>query len=193
MTFTALFTQYGYTTLVPALYVQLAGLTPRAALLLSATTGVISLGYAYLFARTVDRVGRKPCFVASFGVGIIGAACGGAASLLGMHSWVVLFVAGGLLMVGTIPIALGWTLYVPELFPTNIRATATGTVSAGIRVASAVVGPIAGLTISSHLGLAGLFTLFGTLMVIGLMVTATLGIETRQRTLEEVAQGGSEA
>lgn len=185
--FCGYFILYGFSTWLPTLYVRLGGLAIENALGLTVIAGAIYLVEIYVFAFTVDRVGRKPWFVGGFTLSLIGASFGLVAILLDATAWPVLLVAGLLMGLGISPITAGLYLYTPELYPTRMRAWATATGSSVNRVAS-VIGPIlVGVLLGAGLGLASVFLVFGVVAAVGLVVMAWLGIETKQRVLEELA------
>lgn len=185
--FCGYFILYGFSTWLPTLYVRLGGLPIENALGLTVIASAIYLVEIYVFAFTVDRVGRKPWFVGGFTLSLIGASFGLVAILLDATAWPVLLVASLLMGLGISPITAGLYLYTPELYPTRMRAWATATGSSVNRVAS-VIGPIlVGVLLGAGLGLASVFLVFGVVAAVGLVVMAWLGIETKQRVLEELA------
>lgn len=186
--FCGYFILYGFSTWLPTLYVKLGGLPTGSALGLTAVVSAIYLVEIYVFALTVDRVGRKPWFVGGFALAVLGAVFGCVAIALGATAWPVLFVAGLLMGLGISPVTAGLYLYTPELYPTRMRAWATATGSSLNRVAS-TIGPIlVGTLLGAGLGLGSVFLAFGLVALVGLAVMAALGIETKQRVLEELAQ-----
>jgi putative MFS transporter len=186
--FCGYFILYGFSTWLPTLYVQLGGLPTSSALALTAVVSAIYLIEVYVFALTVDRVGRKPWFVAGFALAVVGGVFGCVAILLGATAWPVLFVAGLLMGLGISPVTAGLYLYTPELYPTRMRAWATATGSSLNRVASAIGPILVGALLGAGLGLGSVFLTFGIVAAIGMVVMAWLGIETKQRVLEELAE-----
>lgn len=185
--FCGYFILYGFSTWLPTLYVRLGGLPIENALGLTVIASAIYLVEIYVFAFTVDRVGRKPWFVGGFTVSMIGASFGLVAILLDATAWPVLLVASLLMGLGISPITAGLYLYTPELYPTRMRAWATAAGSSLNRVASAIGPIVVGVLLGAGLGLASVFLVFGVVAAVGLVVMAWLGIETRQRVLEELA------
>ncbi|WP_051581177.1 MFS transporter [Pseudonocardia acaciae] len=186
--FCGYFILYGFGVWLPALYVKLGGLPTQDALGLTAVASAIYLVEQYVFALTVDKVGRKPWFVGGFALSVVGGVVGAVAIALGATAWPVLFVAGLLMGLGISPVTAGLYLYTPELYPTRMRAWATATGSSLNRVAS-TIGPIlVGALLGAGLGLSSVFIAFGVIAAVGMVVMAWLGIETKQRVLEELAQ-----
>ncbi|MEN3266560.1 MFS transporter [Pseudonocardia sp.] len=186
--FCGYFILYGFSTWLPTLYVRLGGLATNNALALTAIASALYLIEIYVFALTVDRVGRKPWFVGGFALAVFGGAFGCIAILMGATAWPVLFVAGLLMGLGISPVTAGLYLYTPELYPTRMRAWATATGSSLNRVASAIGPILVGALLGAGLGLGSVFAAFGVIGLVGLVVMAWLGIETKQRVLEELAQ-----
>jgi putative MFS transporter len=80
----------------------------------------------------------------------------------------------------------GVYVYIPETYPTRMRALGTGTASSFLRIAS-IVGPtIVGFTLSySNVGVV--YLMFGGVSLIGALVIILFGIETRGKILEELS------
>lgn len=185
--FCGYFILYGFSTWLPSLYVRIGHLSAQTGLLLTALASAFYLAEIYAFAFTVDRIGRKPWFAAGFGLAVVGGAFGAIAALGGNTSWPVLFVGGLLLGLGVTPVTAGLYLYTPELYPTRMRAWATSSSSGWNRIASAIGPTIFGQLLAAGLGLTSIFIMLGVLALIGGTVMLTLGVETKQQTLEELA------
>jgi MFS transporter, putative metabolite:H+ symporter len=185
--FCGYFILYGFSTWLPTLYVRLGGLPAKNALALTALASTLYLVEIYVFALTVDRVGRKPWFVGGFAVAVAGGAFGVIAIAAHATAWPVLLGAGLLMGLGITPVTAGLYLYTPELYPTRMRAWATATGSSLNRVASAAGPILVGALLSAGLGLGSVFAMFGVVAAVGLGVMAWLGIETKQRVLEDLA------
>jgi putative MFS transporter len=187
--FTSYFVTYGFTTTwLPSLYVRLGHLPVSDALLLAAASNGLQLANGYLFAGLVDRIGRKPFFVFGFAL----ASAGMLAGLLAIQvfhatGWPLLFAVGVIVALGAGYSNIGVYLYTPELFPTRMRAWATATGGAVNRVASAIGPTAVGALLGAGLGLGSVFLLMLAMMLLGLIVMAALGVETKQRVLEELA------
>ena len=80
----------------------------------------------------------------------------------------------------------GIYVYIPETYPTRMRALGTGTASSFLRIAS-IVGPtIVGFTLAnSNVGVV--FLLFGLVSLVGALVVALFTVETRGKILEQVS------
>ena len=108
-------------------------------------------------------------------------------SVLHFTPWPVLWLAGTLIIVGGLfnaDIAIVW---IPEQYPTRMRAWASSTASSINRVAS-VIGPlVTGALLSLAFGVQALFLVLTVLLLIGLVVVSKWGLETKQRVLEELS------
>ncbi len=186
--FAIYFVQYGLNAWLPTLYVKVGGMAPRYALGLAVANGCVTLGAAVVFGMTVDRIGRKRWFVLGFGISLLGILWGiFALVFLKLTAWPVLFSAAVLMTAGTSVNAGSIYLYAPELFPTRMRAWATSTGSAASRLGSIAAPTIIGAARPGQFGRVGVFALLGTMCVIALVIILVAGIETKQRTLEELA------
>jgi putative MFS transporter len=76
-------------------------------------------------------------------------------------------------------------LYTPEVYPTRMRATSTGLATSWLRLASAVGPSLVGLLVHSK-GTGSVFLMFAAVSVVG-AIAGTQMIETRERSLEEIA------
>lgn len=148
-------------------------------------TTVMSLGGpvgALIGMGVADRFGRRPvvvvfsCLAALFGV--LYANVADPSSLMAIGFCLVTSVY--------VLVAVGFCLQVPEMFPTAYRLRGTGLCGTMGRLASASVQ---GLTVAAF-AWGGVTAVLG--IMIGLLLTqafivGVFGIETRQRTLEELA------
>ncbi|MEU5282311.1 MFS transporter [Streptomyces asoensis] len=83
-------------------------------------------------------------------------------------------------------------IYPNELFPTSVRATATGAVVAISRIGSAASTFLLPVLLSNS-GISGVMWLMAAVNIAGLLVTVILGEETRGRALGETAGDGTES
>lgn len=186
--FFGFFVLYGFSTWVPSLYVRLGGLPAQNALLLSAIASFIYLAEVYAFALTTDRVGRRPWFIASFSLAVIGGIYGVlAVAVFHATGWPVLFIGALLLGLGITPPTAGAYMYTAEIYPTRMRAWGIGFGSAVCRIASTIAPTLVGALLATSLGLGSVFAMFGVAAALGLIAIATIGIETRRRVLEELS------
>jgi putative MFS transporter len=171
---------YGFVTWLPVFFIKQG---------LSVAT---SFGYSLLMALgapigsaigalTADRWGRKPTIIGSsllaVGLGII---------------YPMISDPIALPMVGfalTIPIyvlvALLFGIYIPELFPTEVRLRASGIVNTLGRGAT-IVTPFLVVRLFEARGVAGVLALMIGLLLVQIVTVWALGIEPRHRSLEEL-------
>ncbi|MDE1165732.1 MAG: MFS transporter [Pseudomonas sp.] len=151
-------------------------------------TVLISLGGIPGFlvaAWLVEAWGRKPtCVLTLLGGGAMAFVYGQSAVFGGN---VGLLIASGLLMQFFL---FGmWAVlytYTPELYPTSARATGSGFASAVGRVGS-LLGPLVTGLVFPITGQGGVFALGALCFVLAAVIVGLFGIETRGRTLEELA------
>jgi MFS transporter, putative metabolite:H+ symporter len=186
--FTTYFVTYGYSVWLPSLYVSIGGLRVSQALYLTLTVAVGQVIVVYLFAVAVDRVGRRPLFLAGYLVAVLGALLGLAMVLGGLTGWPTLFAAGMLIAIGSYVPAAGLYLYIPELYPTRIRGWGTSAGSSMNRIASVIAPTVVGALLAGGLGLGAVFGMFAVVLLVGLAAMARWGVETKARSLEETGE-----
>jgi putative MFS transporter len=173
---------YGFITWLPTFFVK-QGLTIATSFQYSMLMSVGAPIGAAIGALTSDRWGRKPTIALSSLMAIL-------------FGFIYPFVDDPVLlpMVGfalTIPIyvlvALLFGIYIPELFPTEVRLRASGICNTFGR--GATIGtPFLVVWLFTHFGIRGVLTL-----MIGLLITLTVavlrfGVETGRRSLEQLGQ-----
>jgi putative MFS transporter len=82
-------------------------------------------------------------------------------------------------------VALLFGVYIPELFPTEVRLRASGITNMFGRGAAVVVAPIVVALFNAN-GVGGVLAFMIALTVVQIVVVAALGIEPRARGLEEI-------
>lgn len=168
---------------LPTLYGTMFHLSVDRSLAYSLVTTATGLAGTLLCALLIDVVGRRAWFTWAF-----------AASAVVMF-WVwqrgtgtpeALMLSGsvGYFFISTI--SIGVFLYMPEIYPTRLRARATCIATVWNTIAG-VVGPsLVGTVLGTH----GLAAVFGALAVVAVLGAATAGlfaVETRGRVLEQVS------
>lgn len=186
--FTTYFALWGLTTFLPTLLVR-DGVSQSNASLLAGAITIGDMVVVYLAAATLDRLGRRFWFTSGYCLALVGAAVGVISiGLLGVPGWPMLYAASAALLIGVNINAPLIYMYTAELYPTRMRAWAT-MVGSTLRSGSAVIAPIAlGLLVGHAGGIGWMFVLFAVVLAAGLAVFLRLGVETKQRTLEELAQ-----
>jgi putative MFS transporter len=145
-------------------------------------------GY-FVAAWLVERAGRRVTLV-SFLV-----LCAGASWLFGRAAGTSDLLLWGCLVsffnLGAWGVTYGYT---PELYPTRVRGTGTGSAAAFGRIggilAPLVVGRLMtapGPATAGAGGFAAVFTVFTVVLLTGAAAVAIYGEETRGRTLEQIA------
>ncbi|MFM0620409.1 MFS transporter [Paraburkholderia nemoris] len=176
------FVNYGLNTWLPTVYNTVYGFSVSDSLRAGLLTNVSALVAVVVCATCIDRLGRKVWFLLGFlAAGIPLLILGGSSSppalaVLALTTLSFAFVTTNSMVV---------YLYTPEIYPTRIRAVATGIASSMLRIASAI-GPIAvGFSLHAY-GVHAVFLLFGIVSVIGAFF-ATRAVETREKPLEEIS------
>jgi putative MFS transporter len=171
---------YGFISWLPTFFVQ-EGLSI-----------VRSLGYALVMsfgapigaatgAFTSDIWGRKPTII---GASLLTILVGSIYPFI--TNPVVLMIVGFLL---TVPIyvlvALLFSIYIPEMFPTEVRLRASGicnTVGRGVTIFT----PFVVVALFKSYKVGGVLSLMIGLLVVQILVVLFLGIEPRKRRLEDI-------
>jgi putative MFS transporter len=175
------FSLYGFINWLPTFFVR-QGVSIAASL---QWTTVMALGApvgALVGVLVADRAGRKPV--------IVGASL--AAALFGTFFPFVgdgyLFMAVGFLLFTAIYVllAIGFALHVPELFQTEYRMRGTAVCSTAGRLVTAGVQFIV-VALFAWGGVAAVVGTLVALLVILAVVVALFDVETKQRSLEEIA------
>ena len=178
----------GLVTWTPGLFVRVGQLSVTQALLASVGVNAIGVVMGYISASLIDRIGRKPLFAISF-AGMAAGALFGLAEIAWFHAegWVPLFAAACVMTAFLNFNALGCYLYTAELYPTRMRGWGSSAGGAVSLVAS-IVAPISvGAILGSPFGAAGMFGLFVIAALLGLAAMLWLGVETKNKLLEELS------
>ena len=186
--FLASFINYGCTVWLPTLYVRLGGAPPKVSLLLTALAGAISVACALASALLIDRIGRRRILILSFAIMLLGGVIGAVGvGVFALPTLPVLIAAGAVIAIGA-PLALAplW-IYTPELYPTRMRSWATSAASGMNRAASIVAPLIVGEVLAANGGITTIFSIMLGCAALGIVVMVTMGVETRGRSLEDIA------
>jgi len=178
----AFFIANGLNNWMPTLYTSVYHLGLKESLRAAAMTNVAQVVVLLACAFSIDRVGRRVWTVASFVVGgillaVLGLIAAGSVlsvMILGTWSYGVIGSANAVLY-----------LYTPEIYPTRIRAIATGLATSWLRLGSAVAPALVGVMVGAT-GINSVFWMFAGVSLIGALA-ATRMVETRGRRLEEIA------
>lgn len=167
---------------LPTLYKTIYHLSLQDSLRAASMTNVAQVLVLLLCAFCIDRIGRRNWVVASF---VVGGALLGLLGFLGASSVTSVMILATISygVIGSTAAVL--YLYTPEIYPTRVRAIGTGIATSWLRLASAVGPAIVGLLVHNQ-GIDSVFLMFAGVSVVGAVV-GCLMIETRQRSLEEIA------
>jgi putative MFS transporter len=133
-------------------------------------------------AYLVDRMGRKPVIV---GFLLASAAC---AVLFGRSTTTAeILVWASLMSFFNLGAWGGVYTYTPELYPTRMRATGAGSAAAFGRVGGIVAPYLVGALLPS-IGQAGVLTVNAAMLALAAISVAILGLETRNKSLEEISK-----
>ncbi len=177
---------YGFITWLPSFFVK-QGLSIATSFNF---TLIMSLGApagSAIGALTADRWGRKPTLIGASAVAIVFGA---------IYPFVtdpVMLPLVGIAL--TIPmyvlVALLFGIYIPELFPTEVRLRASGICNTFGRGAT-IVTPFLVVRLFTDYGVLGVLAMMIGLLFVLIVAVAMLGIEPSQRSLEELASGVDE-
>ncbi|AKN30356.1 transporter [Clostridium carboxidivorans P7] len=136
---------------------------------------------ALLGSFIVDKFGRKWCItIFMLAAGVLGYAYASQNTM-----WVILTMGFFLTVIIYILLTLGLAIYVPELFPTNIRLRGSGFCNAIGRLAT-IFTPYGVAWILKNYDTKVVFIALGILLIIVALIIATLGVETKQKSLDEI-------
>ncbi|MDB5823773.1 MAG: metabolite transport protein [Herminiimonas sp.] len=173
---------YGFITWLPTFFVK-QGLTMATSFQYSMLMAIGAPIGTLIGAATADRWGRKP----TISIAALTAIVFGFIYPF-VHDPILLPVVGFCL---TVPIyvlvAVLFGVYIPELFPTEVRLRASGicnTVGRGATIAT----PFIVVALFTNYGIRGVLTLMIGLLVILIVVVLTMGVESGQRSLEQIEE-----
>jgi len=128
-----------------------------------------------------EKIDRKPSMI------VLSLVAAGLGLIYPMFINPTAFVIIGFLLVLTVAmmLALAWGLYIPELFPTELRMRGSGICNTAGRMMS-IVTPFAVVGLFTDFGVMGVVVAVASLLVLQAIVVAVLGVETRKRPLEEL-------
>ncbi|HST88873.1 MAG TPA: MFS transporter, partial [Ktedonobacterales bacterium] len=173
----------GMITWMPTLYRDFFKLPLQTSLLYGFITSACGVLASICCALLIDRVGRKRWYVAALVLGCV--------PLLGLvvlgidtvtHVLVLVSIAYAILQT----IAFSLYLYSAELYPTRLRALGTGCGSAWLRLGSSSGPLIVGFVVAGY-GVRYVFAVFAGILLIGAVLTYLFAIETKGKTLEQLA------
>jgi MFS transporter, putative metabolite:H+ symporter len=171
---------YGFVTWLPTFFVQ-QGLSIATSFGYSL---VMSLGApigSAIGAFSADSCGRKPTIISA---SLFTAAIGSIYPFI--NNPAILVVVGFLLIIPIyVLVTLLFAIYIPELFPTEVRLRASGICNTFGRGATILTPFIVVALFRSH-GVGGVLAFMIGLLIVQICVVLLFGIEPKKRRLEEI-------
>jgi MFS transporter, putative metabolite:H+ symporter len=172
---------YGFVTWLPTFFVQQG----RSIASSFGYSLVISLGApigSAIGAFTADSWGRKPTII---GASLLTILVGGIYPFI--RDPVALVISGFTLIIPIyVLVTLLFAIYIPELFPTEVRLRASGICNTFGRGAT-IVTPFIVVALFKSYGVGGVLWLMIGLLIAQIFAVLALGVEPRKRRLEEIA------
>jgi MFS transporter, putative metabolite:H+ symporter len=178
---------YGFVTWLPTFFVQ-QGLSIAKSFRYSLVMALgAPLGSA-IGAFTADSWGRKPTIV---GASLLTILIGSFYPFI--KNPAILMLTGFLLIIPIyVLVALLFAIYIPELFPTEVRLRASGICNTFGRGAIIFTPFLVVALFRSH-GVGGVLVFMIGLLIVEILVVLTLGVEPKKRRLEEIESEASDA
>ncbi|HET8925672.1 MAG TPA: MFS transporter [Candidatus Acidoferrum sp.] len=171
---------YGFVTWLPTFFVQEGRSVART----FAYSLIISMGApigSAIGTFTADSWGRKPTII---GASLLTILLGGIYPFI--KDPVLLPIGGFLLMIPIyVQVTLLFAIYIPELFPTEVRMRAAGICNTFGRGAT-ILTPFLVVTLYRSSGVGGVLSLMIGLLAVQAIVVLLLGVEPRKRRLEDL-------
>lgn len=174
---------YGFVTFLPTFFVQEGrGIARSFAYSLIMSVGA-PVGSA-LGTLTADSWGRRPTIV---GASLLTILLGGIYPFI--KDPTLLVVAGFLLVIPIyVQVTLLFAIYIPELFPTDVRMRAGGICNTFGRGAT-ILTPFLVVALLRSYGIGGVLTLMIGFLIVQIIVVLRFGIEPKKRRLEDMESG----
>ena len=171
---------YGFVTWLPTFFVQ-QGLSVAKSFNYSLVMALgAPLGSA-IGAFTADSWGRKPTII---GACLLTIAIGSFYPFI--QNPTILMTTGFALIIPIyVLVALLFAIYIPELFPTEVRLRASGICNTFGRGAIIFTSFLVVALFKSH-GVGGVLAFMIGLLIVEIVVVLTLGVEPKKRRLEEI-------
>lgn len=171
---------YGFLSWVPTFLVK-QGLSLNSSLLVTAIMGLGAPLGGIVASLLADRAGRARTLVA---LTLLEAVLG-VAYVYARSQFELVAVGFGVTLCAYALVALGFGLYIPELFPTRLRIRGVSVAAGTGRLAGAGIQfVIVGLF--SHFGIAAVAAFLVTALLVQVVAIIVLGRETRNRSLEDI-------
>jgi putative MFS transporter len=177
---TCLVGSYSFTAWIPSFFVR-QGLSVTRSLGFAAAMTAGTIVGPLISVLIADRIGRRRGLI----VAGLSCSCMGAIYPFLTEPVAIMFV--GFLLVSSMSLflSLGLGSYTPELFPTAYRFRGSGIAQMAGR-AGLIATPYLVLALFSAYGIAGVVAMISSLYLALVLIVAIAGIETNQRSLEQL-------
>lgn len=170
---------------LPTIYRTIYKLPLASALQYSLATAAASFFGACLGIFVIDRLGRRKCFFIAFILGSLPMAYLGLTAVPSSAIEVMVLTSlGNFMLAWLIP---GFYVYMPEIYPTRMRALGAGVGSSWFRIATIVSPTIIGFLLQTTT-ISAVFLFFAGIGLFGAAVVYFFVIETKGRVLEEISR-----
>jgi MFS transporter, putative metabolite:H+ symporter len=182
---TCLVGSYSFTAWIPSFFVR-EGLSVTRSLGFATAMAAGTIAGPLTGVLIADRLGRRQGLIAA------GLACSCIGAIYPFLTAPVAIMFCGFLLVSCMSLflALGLGGYTPELFPTAYRFRGSGLAQMCGR-GGLIMSPYLVLTLFSAFGIAGVVAMISTLYLTMVLIVAVAGVETNQRSLEDLAPVGA--
>jgi putative MFS transporter len=171
---------YGFVTWLPVFFIK-QGLSVATSYGYSLLMGLGAPVGSAIGALTAVRWGRKPTIVGASAAAILF----GIVYPLTTDPWLLPLVGFCLTVPIYVLVALLFGIYIPELFPTEVRLRASGICNTFGRGAT-IITPFVVVSLFQSYGIGGVMALMIGLLILQIVTVVTLGVEPRQQSLEEI-------
>ena len=171
---------YGFVTWLPTFFVQ-QGLSIARSFRYSLVMALGAPIGSAIGALTADIWGRKPTIV---GASLLTILIGSFYPFIKTPA-ILMMVGFSLIVPIYVLVALLFAIYIPELFPTEVRLRASGICNTFGRGAIIFMPFIVVALFRSH-GVGGVLVFMIGLLIVQIFVVLTLGVEPKKRRLEEI-------
>lgn len=171
---------YGFVTWLPTFFVTEGRSIVRSFVYSFIMSAGAPVGSA-IGMLSADSLGRKPAII---GASIMTILAGGIYPFVANPT--LLLTVGFLLVVSIyVQVTLLFAIYVPELFPTDVRMRAAGICNTAGRAATMITPFFVVALLRSH-GIGGVLGMIIGLLLVQIIVVLLFGVEPRKRRLEEM-------
>jgi putative MFS transporter len=171
---------YGFVTWLPTFFVT-QGRSIASSFLYSFLMSAGAPVGSAIGTLTADSWGRKPVII---GASVMTILAGGIYPFVG-NPLFLLMVGFSLVVSIYVQVTLLFAIYVPELFPTDVRMRAAGICNTAGRAAT-MITPFFVVALLRSYGIGGVLAMIIGLLVVQIIVVALFGVEPKKRRLEEL-------